>query len=947
MKAKVYQNKYYKTYNFDSPITLSNQVIDVFLEALNKYFPQTNTGKNRTEYIQQAYKNELCQCYIPNEKLYKTVDMWCLTNEPFLVIASDNGMGKSSFVANWCHAQIHKNKDISVISYFVGIGELTNNIIILNKFVCKELCYIYKLNERTESIKTIFSRITNNKTKTIICIDGINMLENQQREKMLSWLPNPPSNIKFLLTTTKTDETVDAAKNRSFHIVNIPTLNKTEKSNFIKNYLKDFAKKPTAEQLNLFLNSPISHNTLVLKTMLDEAIYYGNYENLNNWICTLTKKNNITEFFQTIILRYERTYGHELTKNILGIIALSRSGLTEDVICAIGNIRQVDFYQFINALNRLVINLNGKLNFVHTSIQSAIKYLYFYNYSEEEKIRDKIINYYCNRFDKDDIASIEKSQYELPYQLFMTRKHKKLHEYLMNLNVFAFLDKNDNIMLVKYWQYLTSIGCYSFLDYIPILEKKSQTIKGELYVGLCDFLLKNRIDTKSLLPLAEKAKENIYCSFDEDITYNILGSIYHYFGKYAEALKWQQKALKIAESLRKKDAKEYIKIVNDIGIIYHDMREFKKSIVWKEKALNAIDKNSDNALQILYNIGCSYRESGNVEKAISIFKSIEQKNIELNGKNSYETFLLYNELGCSYGQKNDFKEAFYYLFESKNIISNIYTDDHRFMGLLFHNISNTYKIKGDSDMELKYELDSLRIYEKNSEKSAVINSLENVASIYLRNQQFTEALNTYRKIENMYKDIYGFYHEFTADTYIKIGEIYSKLKEHENAIENFENACKILSNIQVDETSKMINCLIRIGEEFYDLKSYDYAIKSLKYVIALLEHSGQENSYNYVYTIYRIGMVFYNSEDYESALDYFAYALKFQKEQSEDPYIFGLCRYYASDILWIKKEYDAAISNAFSAIELFDQNGNKKEAQQVLDYILPKIKKYKPGLLKT
>lgn len=94
-------------------------------------------------------------------------------------------------------------------------------------------------------------------------------------------------------------------------------------------------------------------------------------------------------------------------------------------------------------------------------------------------------------------------------------------------------------------------------------------------------------------------------------------------------------------------------------------------------------------------------------------------------------------------------------------------------------------------------------------------------------------------------------------------------------------------------------------------------------------------------------MAFYNSGDYESALDYFAYALKFQEEQNETPYIFGLCRYYASVILWIKKEYDASISNAFSAIELFDQNGNKKEAQQVLDYIIPKIKKYKPDLLKS
>lgn len=99
----------------------------------------------------------------------------------------------------------------------------------------------------------------------------------------------------------------------------------------------------------------------------------------------------------------------------------------------------------------------------------------------------------------------------------------------------------------------------------------------------------------------------------------------------------------------------------------------------------------------------------------------------------------------------------------------------------------------------------------------------------------------------------------------------------------------------------MINCLIRIGEEFYDLKSYDYAIKSLRYVITLLEHSGQEHGYNYVYTIYRTGMAFYNSGEYESALDYFAYALKFQEEQNETPYIFGLCRYYASVILWIKK----------------------------------------------
>lgn len=187
----------------------------------------------------------------------------------------------------------------------------------------------------------------------------------------------------------------------------MPTLNKTEKSCFIKSYLNKFAKSLTAEQLNLFLKSPISHNTLVLKTMLDEAIYFGDYENINNWICTLTKKNNITEFFQTIVLRYESTYGKELTKEILGIIALSRNGLAEEDICAIGNIRQVDFYLLINALNHLLINLNGRLNFAHPNIKSAITKLYFYNFSKQEEIRGKFINFYSNKFNKDDLASIE------------------------------------------------------------------------------------------------------------------------------------------------------------------------------------------------------------------------------------------------------------------------------------------------------------------------------------------------------------------------------------------------------------------------------------------------------------------------------------------------------------------------------------------------------------
>lgn len=39
LKTKVYNNKYYKTYKFDSSITLSNQVINNFIEILNQYFP--------------------------------------------------------------------------------------------------------------------------------------------------------------------------------------------------------------------------------------------------------------------------------------------------------------------------------------------------------------------------------------------------------------------------------------------------------------------------------------------------------------------------------------------------------------------------------------------------------------------------------------------------------------------------------------------------------------------------------------------------------------------------------------------------------------------------------------------------------------------------------------------------------------------------------------------
>lgn len=94
----------------------------------------------------------------------------------------------------------------------------------------------------------------------IIVIDGLNKLDEQ--DAILDWIPaSLPPNIKILLSTGN-GLYHNHVMYHGWPTVSVPPLNSTERHQLVSNFLKNYAKSLSQEQLNLIINgktSPVIH----------------------------------------------------------------------------------------------------------------------------------------------------------------------------------------------------------------------------------------------------------------------------------------------------------------------------------------------------------------------------------------------------------------------------------------------------------------------------------------------------------------------------------------------------------------------------------------------------------------------------------------------------------------------------------------------------------------
>ena len=429
LKEAVKASKYSST-TYSSPEDLGIQVQKAFTTLLDQLFPEGHLSELEKERIgQRSFMNQLCQNYILDEKNFQVLDEWLADWERHqMVVTGASGLGKSALIANWVKEKLSdEHRDHNIIFHFTGNGgSESSHIKFIKTRLINEIKDYYGWAEQDDTrrsaamededneLETLFTRIASEgKKPLLIVLDAINRAIDTADDntnpfmlamndfihnfsaKSLYWLPDPSKNIKILFSTPEDDRAIEAIRNGHYPGLVLQPLDLEKRQQLIKEYLHLYGKKLSDAQIERILTDKQCENTLVLKTLLDELINFGEYEKLDNRIEYFLYKDSIEDFYQALLQSYEETYkdyGDDFVKTILSLIAVSQYGLSEAEILSITNYKQLYWSHFYCAFIGHLTFRDGLLTFSHQYVEEAVNKRYLGNTDWEISCRRSIFN---------------------------------------------------------------------------------------------------------------------------------------------------------------------------------------------------------------------------------------------------------------------------------------------------------------------------------------------------------------------------------------------------------------------------------------------------------------------------------------------------------------------------------------------------------------------------
>ena len=177
----------------------------------------------------------------------------------------------------------------------------------------------------------------------------------------------------------------------------------------------------------------------------------------------------------------------------------------------------------------------------------------------------------------------------------------------------------------------------------------------------------------------------------------------------------------------------------------------------------------------------------------------------------------------------------------------------------------------DYNRAMNYQLSALNTTDNDTYKAT---SYIIIGGIYEKLDDYSKALDYFKKSLNLDLSFFGENHPEVASGYYNIGYVYFAQGDYSKALEYFEEVLKIRLSVYGENHSRVASVYNDIGEIYSvqgdDFKALDYFKKSLKIVLSVYgeNHSQVSSIYDH------IGEVYFAQKDYSKALYYFEESLK-------------------------------------------------------------------------
>lgn len=859
LKEKILTDGRFPVIYYNNVEELGNCVENKLHDLLNELYPENVTSDWEKERLcQMSFLRELTTACVQDRNDEMQLDAFLRSDNMFYVITGKSGSGKSSLIANWL-SKHKEDKDWNILYHCVNISnQQCDYHNILKRFIW-EISDMYNFKKEdnsfveqrnsTEILENLFVAINNEKSLLII-LDGINYLSEANDAKLLHWLPTPTENIKIILATSDDDLSLDIFGHRNFEILHLDAPNTEKCKLIVEKYLSLYRKKLNEEQLKRIVSSFIAKNTFALRTLLDELVYIGTHDQLDQLIGRYISSKDFNEFYQRVIEHYEDAFGTLITSRILGLIAASKNGMSETELMEIIDCEPIRWSRFYCAFKNHLIERNNLYCYQNLCMKEAVLAKYS---NELGNSRHQIIEYFKKKISN-------RSYDEIPYQYYKLEDKQSLNEYLLDYNIFDYLYDKDEYELGNYWMFLKP---YSLMQYLYVNSRDTPIVNQLFKVAMlardiigdysvaCEFFKNTAIVLKhnlgeddirtaivyetygnTLLDInqydkagkyirkAMEAKVNIYGEDSEEAAdaYYLMSKYYNAISDFTQRRFYLDKAVLIQEKKKSNDAiADYNSLINS-GVEFLVNKDYSAAYNRLVRAKELISQYEGlttlRASSVFHYLGFLYKEKQEYDKALDNYKKeldIKKKYLD---ESSIDIIILYLDIADVLIHMHMIKEAESFIDLTTDLL---YSKRGAGFELLHAKLSesrgNLYCAEKQYDMSIS-DYDTSLYYKglvlpDNHIELAITYNYKGNALIMLR--RYSEALECFQKVLSINMATYGCDSKDIATAYSNIGLSLFYLGEYGKAKTNCEEAISLIDKLFGKECIEYANAILLMG----------------------------------------------------------------------------------------------------------------------------------------
>eukprot|EP01105_Mastigella_eilhardi_P027733 TRINITY_DN8715_c0_g2_i2.p1 TRINITY_DN8715_c0_g2~~TRINITY_DN8715_c0_g2_i2.p1 ORF type:complete len:1431 (-),score=368.63 TRINITY_DN8715_c0_g2_i2:61-4353(-) len=670
------------------------QIVDLTYNSIENYindkYPKGSalSESEREELRHKLSARNLTKLYLPNENNFLELDKFVNDNakEAPLVVVGEPGSGKSALVANWIALHKEHHPEDVVVSHYIGCSPASTNyaslLLRIMRLICTQLA-IPELEANNSTISALFPGWLNNVAmsnenhrRMIICIDGMDKIDERDNAMELVWFPNTfHNNVSVVVTTAPVQRIVHALKKRNSHILELALLAEAERKSFVRMYLNQRAKKLSDAQEFKIASAAQTANPRFMQTLLDEIVVVSEQDAIDKRIGECLEAKNTSKLYELLLRRLERDYDPDrkgIVRLFMSFLRCARRGLNLEteliVLLEQNNITAEEWSPMFVVVEDLFESLGGILSFANNDFSDAVTSVFTWEKGVRNTLHEKLATF----FSKIEGVTDRKLE-ELPYQFEQANEWGKLRDLLADPSVFDKLFCPTTKFDLFHWLHLVETNAQC--DVVSLFYDKLDKSSFSADIIPADFCYKvgKCLDEMSKIKGAEKVYlkalrlyEATSMPLEAAKVKRDLAQIYHVTRRTDKAEVLLQNLVEVYEKEKGPDDVDVATTLNALGMLYIDSRKTLNAHAALERALQICESQlgAENTItaDVAYSLGCLYdfeRDllAANLEKAEEFLKRALKIKEQLYGYYHPDVAWVLNKLGCVYIEQDQFNDA--------------------------------------------------------------------------------------------------------------------------------------------------------------------------------------------------------------------------------------------------------------------------------------------------